>query len=72
MNEQSLNMKRGEIMEKLMTVPEIAAKLRKSIKTIYHYVETEIIPSTLIIRVGNSIRMRPADLEKLIEGNRGK
>ena len=59
-------------MENLMTVPEIAARLRKATKTIYHHIETEVIPAALVIRLGNSIRMRPADLEKLIEGNRGK
>ena len=63
---------KGECMEQLMTVPEIAAKLRKATKTIYHYVETEVIPATLVIRLGNSIRMRPADFEKWIEGNKGK
>ena len=59
-------------MEELMTVPEIAAKLKKAIKTIYHMIETERIPPTLLIRFGNSIRMKPADLDKLIESYRGK
>ena len=59
-------------MEDLMTVPEIAAKLKKAAKTIYHYIETERIPSNLIIRFGTSIRMKPSDCEKLIEANRGK
>ncbi len=59
-------------MEELMTVPEIAAKLRKATKTIYHYVETEAIPATLLIRLGNSIRMHPEDFEKWVESQRGK
>ena len=59
-------------MEDLMTVPEIAARLKKAVKTIYHHIETERIPPNLIIRFGNSIRMRPSDLDKLIEDNRGK
>lgn len=58
-------------MDELLTVREIASKLKKAPKTIYHYVETEEIPPSLIIRLGNSIRMRPSDLEKWIEGNRG-
>ncbi|MBF0478287.1 MAG: helix-turn-helix domain-containing protein [Candidatus Omnitrophica bacterium] len=59
-------------MGDFMTVQEIAAKVRKATKTIYHYVETEVIPANLIIRVGNSIRMRPSDFEKWIEGQRGR
>ncbi len=58
-------------MDNLLTVPEIAAKCRKATKTIYHYVETEEIPPTLIIRLGNSIRMRTSDLEKWVESQRG-
>lgn len=58
-------------MEALMTVPEIAAKLRKAIKTIYHWIETERIPPSLLIRFGNSIRMRVSDFEKFVENNRG-
>ena len=59
-------------MEELMTVPEIAAKLRKAIKTIYTWIETGRIPPTLLIRFGNSIRMTRADCDKLIESHRGK
>jgi len=58
-------------MDELMTVPEIAARLRKASKTIYHYVETERIPPNLIIRLGASIRMKVSDFEKWIEGHRG-
>ena len=59
-------------MEELMTVPEIAAKLRKATKTIYHYVESEEIPASLIIRLGKTIRMRVTDLDKWVESQRGK
>ena len=59
-------------MEQLMTVKDVAHALNKAVKTVYHYVETEVIPATLVIRLGNSIRMRPVDFEKWIEGNRGK
>ena len=58
-------------MDELMKVPEIAARLRKATKTVYHHIETGVIPASLIIRVGQSIRMRPADLEKLIETKKG-
>ena len=58
-------------MEELMTVPEIATKLRKANKTIYNYVETERIPPNLIIRFGSSIRMKVSDFEKWIESHRG-
>ncbi len=58
-------------MEELITVPEIAARLKKANKTIYNYVETERIPSNLIIRLGSSIRMRVSDFEKWIESHRG-
>ena len=59
-------------MDQLITVSEIATRLRKAPKTIYHYVESEAIPSTLIIRLGKTIRMRVSDLEKWIESQRGK
>ena len=58
-------------MEELMTVPEIATKLRKANKTIYNYVETERIPPHLIIRFGSTIRMRVSDFEQWIESHRG-
>ncbi len=58
-------------MDELMTVPEIASRLKKAPKTIYHYVETEEIPTSLIIRLGKTIRMRVSDLEKWIESKRG-
>ena len=59
-------------MEQLMTVKDVAHALKKAVKTIYHYVESEEIPPTLLIRQGASIRMRPSDLEKWIESQRGK
>ena len=58
-------------MDELITVPEIASRLKKAPKTIYHYVETEEIPTSLIIRLGKTIRMRVSDLEKWIESKRG-
>jgi len=58
-------------MDELITVPEIASRLKKAPKTIYHYVETEKIPTLLIIRLGKTIRMRVSDLEKWIESKRG-
>ncbi len=58
-------------MEQLMTVKDVAFALKKAVKTVYHYVESEVIPPTLIIRVGNSIRMRRVDLEKWVESKRG-
>ncbi len=58
-------------MEQLMTVKDVAFALKKAVKTVYHYVESEVIPPTLIIRVGNSLRMRRADLEKWVESKRG-
>ena len=58
-------------MDEFMTVSEIAGKLKKATKTIYHYVETERIPACLIIRFGNSIRMRVTDFEKWVESRRG-
>jgi excisionase family DNA binding protein len=58
-------------MDKLMTVPEIAARLRKAIKTIYHWIETERIPPGLIIRLGTSIRISTGDLEKWLESHKG-
>ena len=48
-------------MDNLMTVPEIAARLRKASKTVYNYVETQRIPPNLIIRLSGSIRMRVSD-----------
>ena len=59
-------------MDELLTIREIAIRLKKAPKTVYHYVETEEIPPSLIIRLGNTIRMRVSDLEGWIEDKRGK
>ena len=59
-------------MEELMTIKDVAVKLRKAVKTVYHYVETHKIPPDLIIRLnGTSIRMKPSDFEKWVNGFRG-
>ena len=58
-------------MDELLTIREIAVMLKKSPKTVYHYVETGVIPPSLIIRVGNAIRMWASDLKKFIESHRG-
>ena len=65
-------------MENLLTVNDVAGKLRKSRSRIYFYINSGIIPNDLLIRLGNkngsrpSIRMRESDLEKLVESCRGK
>jgi len=59
-------------MEALMTVPQIAERLNKAPKTIYQYIEGGKIPGSLLIRMGNSIRMKREDLEKWIESFRGR
>ena len=58
--------------DELMTVSQIAARLKKAPKTIYYYIETGKIPAMLIIRIGNAIRMRASDLERWVENQRGK
>ena len=58
-------------MDDLLTIPDIAAKLKMAPKTVYSYVEKGDIPASMIIRTRNyGIRMRPADLEKWVELNR--
>ena len=58
-------------MEELLTVKDVARVLRKAVKTVYHYVESELIPPSIILRLGNGIRIKRPDLEKWIEGHRG-
>ena len=58
-------------MDELLTIREIAAKLKKAPKTIYHYVETEVIPPSLIIRLEKSIRMSTSDLDRFIRSRKG-
>ena len=59
-------------MESLMSVEQIAQRLNKAPKTVYVYIERGSIPPSLLIRMGNSIRMKAEDLEKWIESLRGK
>jgi excisionase family DNA binding protein len=58
-------------MEQLMTVKDVAYALKKAVKTVYHYVESESIPPDIILRFGNGIRIKRPDFEKWLEGHRG-
>ncbi len=58
-------------VDEYLTVKEIAAILKKAVKTTYVYIETGIIPEKMVYRFGNSPRVKKQDLMRLIESNRG-
>lgn len=56
----------------LISVTDIASILKVSTKTVYNHIDKGQIPQSLIIRLGNQIRMKQQDLEKYIEENKGR
>ena len=56
----------------LMTVADLATVLKKAVKTVYHYVETEYIPPSIVMKIGNEIRINKCDFEKWIISRKGK
>jgi len=56
----------------LMTVADLATVLKKAVKTVYHYVETEYIPASIVMKFGNEIRINKCDFEKWVVSRKGK
>jgi excisionase family DNA binding protein len=52
-------------IRRLHTVPEVAAVLNVSIRTVRRLIKDEKLP---IVHVGRSVRIRPEALEALIDG----
>ncbi len=58
----------GVVMsEDLLTVPEVAGRLRVSSMTIYRWIEDGTLPA---LQIRKNYRVRAADLEALLEGAR--
>ena len=58
-------------MDEFLTVRDIACALKKAVKTVYVYIETERIPPSCVIRFGSSIRMKRSDFDKWVNSLRG-
>lgn len=58
----------AELREKnrLMTAKEVATTLRIGQSTVYHLIQRGDLPC---VRIGRSVRVRPADLDRFIEAN---
>jgi len=56
----------------LLTIAEIASKIKRSPKTVYSDVSTGKIPASIIFRIGGSIRIKSTDFLKWLESCRGK
>lgn len=53
--------------DELLTVPEVAERLRLSTQTIYRWIEDGTLPA---VQIRKNYRVRAGDLELLLEGAR--
>lgn len=58
-------MAQDEAGNRFLTVAEVAEELRVSTMTVYRLIKAEELPAT---RVGKSLRIRTADVERFLEG----
>ena len=56
-----------KVMDRILTIPEVAAHLQMSKSKVYDLVKRQLIPS---IRIGRNVRIAEKDLEKWLEEQR--
>ncbi len=52
---------------RLLTIPEVAAILQVSQRTVFRWMDAGLLP---VVRVGKITRIRPADLEVFLQSHR--
>jgi excisionase family DNA binding protein len=55
--------------QRLLTVPEVAERLRLSKGTVYKLIRTEVLPAVQLGANGSSLRVRSDELEAWLEAD---